>query len=196
MSHSDGPNDFAPSDTTDHRKRWEWRSKYESEAQHQILIDAIYIALLLAAVVACYPVLWLGYPEHWLGLSDEQYGPIRYYGLAWVSGTLGGTLFDLKWLYHSVAKGLWHLDRRLWRLFTPHISGGLSFAVIALVSADAIRLFDSVAVKSSLPTVVGLAFLIGYFSDSAIAKLSEVAETLFGVVRKSKGHPSTIDRQV
>jgi hypothetical protein len=28
--------------------------------------------------------------------------------------------------------------------------------------------------------VVGLAFLVGYFSDSAVAKLTEIANTLFG----------------
>jgi hypothetical protein len=36
--------------------------------------------------------------------------------------------------------------------------------------------------------VIGLGFLVGYFSDSAIAKLTEVAETLFGTVRAKEKH--------
>jgi hypothetical protein len=36
--------------------------------------------------------------------------------------------------------------------------------------------------------VVGLGFLVGYFSDSAIAKLTEIAETLFGTTRAKEKH--------
>jgi hypothetical protein len=109
------------------------------------------------------------------------------YGFAWTGGSLGGVLFDLKWLYHTVARGSWHLDRRLWRIFTPHISGGLSFFVLALVASGGLRIFDSKA-TDSLSLVLGLAFLVGYFSDSAIAKLTEVAETLFGTIRAKEKH--------
>jgi len=185
MSELHNQNNFAPTDTTDFRERLEWHSNYsEPEARLGITIDAAYIGAVFVLVVAFFLILWLGYPKKWFGISDRQYTPIFFYGLAWLSGTLGGTLFDLKWLYHSVAKGWWNLDRRLWRIFTPHISGGLSFAVIALMSAGVIRVFDSAAIKSSYPTVVGIGFLVGYFSDSAIAKLSELADTLFGVLRK------------
>jgi hypothetical protein len=33
-----------------------------------------------------------------------------------------------------------------------------------------------------------LGFLVGYFSDSAIAKLTEIAETLFGTIRAKEKH--------
>ena len=131
--------------------------------------------------------LWLEYPKHILHLSDDKYRPLLKYGFAWTAGTLGGVLFDLKWLYHTVARGLWHLDRRLWRIFTPHISGGLSFFILALVASGGLRIFDSKA-TDSLALVVGLGFLVGYFSDSAIAKLTEVAETLFGTIRAKEKH--------
>jgi hypothetical protein len=131
--------------------------------------------------------LWLELPRVCITISDQKYRPILKYGLAWLGGTLGGTLFDAKWLYHSVAKKLWHLDRRLWRLFTPHISGGLAFAVIALVSSGLFRIFDHTATNSNA-LVVGLSFLVGYFSDSAIAKLTEIAETLFGTTRGKERH--------
>jgi hypothetical protein len=36
--------------------------------------------------------------------------------------------------------------------------------------------------------VVGVAFLTGYFSDSAVAKLTEIADTLFGTTRSKEKH--------
>jgi hypothetical protein len=109
------------------------------------------------------------------------------YALSWGAGTLGGTLFAIKWLYHTVARQLWHMDRRLWRLFTPHISGGLAFGVTALIASGVIRIFDKNA-TNSYALLVGFGFLVGYFSDSAIAKLSEVADTLFGTSRSKEKH--------
>lgn len=174
---------FAPSDPTDGRELLDWKSRYaEPEARRAILLEACYLGILLALVPVALVVLWLEYPKHWFGIQESKYPAIVKFGMAWLTGTLGGTLFDLKWLYHSVARRMWHLDRRLWRIFTPHISGGLSFAVVALVSSGIVRIFDSKAVES-ISLVVGISFLVGYFSDSAIAKLSEVAETLFGASR-------------
>jgi hypothetical protein len=186
MSGSENRVGFAPSDPTDDRKPGEWRSRYEPDARREIRIEGIYLGALLCVVAISILLFWLGYPKQSLHWTSRQYDSILYYGLAWLGGTLGGTLFDLKWLYHSVARGLWNLDRRLWRIFTPHISGALSFAVVALMSAGVIRIFDSESIKSSYPTVVGLSFLIGYFSDNAIAKLSEIATTLFGDVKLGK----------
>jgi len=180
--------DFAPADPTDGRELLDWRSKYtEPGAQRAIRFEACYLAVLLFGVPITIVILWLGQSKHWLGLSDEQYKPFLRYGLAWVGGVLGGTLFDVKWLYHSVARQLWHLDRRLWRLFTPHISGGLAFVVVALISSGVMRVFDRQAVESP-SLVVGISFMVGYFSDSAIAKLSEVSDTLFGASRAKEKH--------
>jgi hypothetical protein len=81
----------------------------------------------------------------------------------------------------------------------------LAFAVVALVSSGIFRVFDSGATNSK-SLVVGVAFLVGYFSDSAVAKLTEIAETLFGAshgkqmqletkkpagVREAKGAPAS-----
>lgn len=174
---------FSQAGPTDNRQPLDWRSKYsEPEAKRGILLEAIYVAFLLFILPVSMLVLWLGYPKNWLHLNDQTYNPVLRYGLAWLAGVLGGTLFDTKWLYHSVARQIWHLDRRLWRFFVPHISGGLAFVVIALIGSGLLRIFDYKAVES-LPMIIGIGFLVGYFSDDSIRKLREVADTLFGTRR-------------
>jgi len=184
---------FAPSDPTDGRELLDWQSRYEPEAWKTIWSEALYLGILLVAAPLGLVVFWLQLPQQLAGLSDEEYAPIRRYSLAWIGGTLGGTLFDVKWLYHTVARGIWSIDRRLWRLFTPHISGGLAFAVVALISSGVFRVFDPQAVNS-LSLVVAVGFIVGYFSDSAVAKLREIAEILFGASRGKEKHREETER--
>src|ERR1051326_3585959 len=147
---------FAPDDPTDGRQLLDWKSRYP-EAQRQIWTDGAYLAVLLISIPALMLAFWVGSPNRWLNLSDERYGSVVKYALAWLGGTLGGTLYDIKWLYHSVARQIWHLDRRLWRIFTPHVSGALAFAMIALISSGILRIFDTQAVQSR-SLVVAVAF--------------------------------------
>lgn len=187
MSARDGSG-FGQSDPTDGRTPYEWKSAYDDPvARKAIRVEAVYLGLLLFGMPLIMLLMWLQYPNRLLKLSDEKYRTLVRYMFSWLAGSLGGVLFALKWLYHTVARGSWHLDRRLWRIFTPHISGGLSFAILALVASGSLRIFDTKAVRA-LPTVVGLGFLVDYFSDSAIAKLTEVADTLFGTVRSKEKH--------
>lgn len=184
---------FGQADPTDGRKRYDWKSKYTDPiAVKEIRKESWYLGILLFGLPIIMTVLWLEYPKYLIHISDQKYRPILKYGFAWTSGTLGGALFDLKWLYHTVARGRWHMDRRLWRIFTPHISGGLSFFVLALIASGGLRIFDSKA-TDSLAVVVGVGSLVGYFSDSAIAKLTEIAETLFGTVRAKEKHDESDD---
>jgi hypothetical protein len=179
---------FGQADPTDGRQPYDWKSKYEDPAaRREMWIEAIYLGALLFLMPFLMILFWLEWPKGLLHLSDERYRPLAKYAFAWTSGTLGGVLFDLKWLYHSVARGSWHIDRRLWRIFTPHISGGLSFFVLALIASGTLRIFDTKATDSH-SLIVGLGFLVGYFSDSAIAKLAEIAETLFGTIRAKEKH--------
>src|SRR5206468_696505 len=106
-------------------------------------------------------VFWLEYPKNLLHIEAPKYDVLMKYGCAWLSGTLGGILYDVKWLYHVVARKLWHMDRRLWRIFTPHISGGLAFAVLALISSGLLKIFDANAVHS-FSLIIGVSFLVGY----------------------------------
>jgi uncharacterized RDD family membrane protein YckC len=193
MTHKGELPPFGQADPTDGRKPLEWESKYtDPAARREIRFEASYLGLLLLCLPLCMSALWLELPKHLLHLSDDKFSPLMKYGLAWVGGTLGGTLYDIKWLYHSVARLSWHMDRRLWRMFAPHISGGLSFAVVALVASGGLRIFDAQATRSPA-LVVGLSFLVGYFSDSAFAKLMEIAETLFGTVRSREKHANGED---
>jgi hypothetical protein len=113
------------------------------------------------------------------GLELQQYAVVSHYAYAWLGGTLGGAVFSIKWLYHTVAKGTWNEDRRLWRIFAPHLSAGLAFAVALLIEGHAITILDR-AVVSESRTVVGLSFLVGYFSDPVLGRLADVAKSLFG----------------
>jgi hypothetical protein len=179
---------FGPSDPSDGRNLWDWESRYSPVATKHILIEAVYLGCLLFITPWLLLAFYCHAPQNaWSHLGTSTQTCVSRYGMAWIGGMLGGTLFALKWLYHVVARGLWNLDRRLWRLFTPHISAGLAFAIVALVASGILRIFDAKAMHSS-SVVVGLAFLVGYFSDSAIAKLTEISDTLFGTSRSKEKH--------
>lgn len=179
---------FAPGDPTDGRGFLEWKSKYPKEARREMWWEAGYLGFLLLAAPVLILLIYGGILNRWLGLDPLQYNKLSLFGTAWIGGLLGGTLFDMKWLYHVVAKKLWHQDRRLWRVFTPHISGGLGFAIVALMSSGIFKIFDRSALESH-SVIVAVSFLVGYFSDSAIGKLTEIAQTLFGVSRAKEIHP-------
>ncbi len=159
-------------------------SRYtERRARIGIAAESAYLALVLVAVPTLLTLIYIR--VYSFGLGGEQYAVASRYAYAWLGGTLGGTLFSVKWLYHSVAHGSWNEDRRLWRLFTPHLSAGLAFAVAVLVDSHVLAIFDN-RVVGDPRTVVGLSFLVGYFSDSVTARLAVIAENLFGSSGRTK----------
>jgi hypothetical protein len=175
---------YAPANPTDGRSIGNWQSRYPVEANIIIKKEAFYVGVLLVLI----PSLLICIHQDFFKLFIIP-DVIKKYSYAWLGGMLGGVLFSIKWLYHSVARFLWNQDRWLWRLFTPHISGALSFSFVILISSGIINIFSPEALNK--PTAVfGLSFLVGYFSDSAIAKLNEVAITLFGSTEKGKKEPS------
>ncbi|MGC2464330.1 MAG: hypothetical protein WA517_03975 [Candidatus Acidiferrum sp.] len=177
---------FAPEDYTDRRKLGDWHSRYDKDALKSIRWEAAYLTLVLGIVVICMFLAWLGTPQKALGLSDQRSAAFTQHALAALSGVFGGVIFAMKWLYHSVAKQLWNIDRRLWRYFIPIIAGSLAFALI-LVTESFGFLDPSLVATNARTTAFG--FLVGLFSDNALAKLAEVAQTLFGPTHK-KGERS------
>jgi hypothetical protein len=178
---------FAPQDLTDGREPLDWATKYpDPTAQKAIAFEKRYVGFLLILIPLCTILVWLRALEFVFGCLPgwaEHSQRINYSVLAWLGGALGGTLFSTKWLYHSVAKQVWHIDRRLWRIFTPPLSGSLAFITFLMISSGMLPIIERKTLDSEV-IALSVGFIVGYFSDSATAKLTEVAETLFGSNRK------------
>ena len=107
--------------------------------------------------------------------------------LKWIAvalaGLVGGTTYDLKWLYHSVGRNTWNRDRLLWRIVVPPISGVVSVFFAFLVQAGFVNLTG--AKPFGWYAALGLGFLFGYFSDNVIAYLYRTSSRLFGATEPS-----------
>lgn len=185
---------FAPDDLTDGRTleevptgtRLPWTSKYsEKAARNAIWREAGYLVGLL--IVAAVGTLFLFASTDFtaLPLPPEDDDKLRDYFYLALGGLAGGAVFAMKWLYHVVGHGSWHSDRLLWRLFVPLNSATFAFAFGTLVKSELVALFNSASLTGA--GAWGFGFLVGYFSDTAIAKLAEVATTLFGTSEHHSG---------
>jgi hypothetical protein len=172
--------DFAPHDLTDGREEDEWKSRYNDKwCRFQICAEALYLAVLLYGAAFLLLLIWVGTPQDWLGVSDGRYATFQVYAYAWFGGLLGGTLFAVKWLYHSVGKGYWNADRLPWRVFTPHLSGAFSLGLIAVITSSIFEVLNQDLLRRGA-AVVGISLILGYFSDFTVARLYRVAENLLG----------------
>ena len=175
---------FAPHDPLDGRLEGNWKTRYPPKVHRHIAWEAIYLAGqgLVFLVLAAFAWMFArGFAPEWLvSTGNRSFLQVLGMGaLAFLGGALGGTLYALKWLYHSVAKAIWNLDRRLWRLFTPWISGLLGLIVVALIAGNVVTVFRAESMRQP-STVFGVAALVGLFSDITLGKLNEVAKALFG----------------
>lgn len=100
-----------------------------------------------------------------------------------LSGLLGGSVFSLKWLYHSIANGIWNRDRFLWRFGVPLIGGVLGVFVTFVTSRTVGVAFDAASLDSvDFYVRCGFAFLIGIFADGVVAFLERLARRIFGTL--------------
>jgi hypothetical protein len=182
--------DWAPHDYTDGRQKGNWETKYPEKAKKWIRIEAAYLVLLffasLGALFYILDQLCRLPAEQMAAASDvaQNCPPFFAYAGALVTGILGGCCYGIKWMYHSVAKQIWHEDRRLWRLLTPPLSGVVALFTIFLISSGLLQIFDRAFMQRPI-AIIALSFVVGYFSDKALAKMAELADTLFG--RTDKG---------
>lgn len=175
-----------PNDETDGKAENEWQSRYPIEARREIRLETLYVVIVLFASLAGLLAIWDGALSNWVACSSCKDATLRKYAYFFDSGVFGGTLFGGKYLYHVVARGFWHQDRRLWRILSPWLAGSLALAIGTLMDAG----FLGLAVKRSSPAVyVSLGFITGYFGDKALAKMSEIADVIFGVRHPSLPKP-------
>lgn len=178
-------------DLTDGRAQGDWRSRYDASAWVQIVAELVYLAVLLLVVSAA--ILYAGMcitatPRNQTTLQIPLLGitihrEILQWCLVVLSGMVGGIVFDLKWLYHSVAKQMWSRDRVLWRIIVPFVSGIVSVFLAFIVLSGLIPLIRTEAFRTTY-FALGFGFLFGYFSDNVIAALQNFAKTYIGVTKQ------------
>ncbi|MCD9031749.1 hypothetical protein LDO32_08430 [Luteimonas sp. Y-2-2-4F] len=163
----------------DERKQFYWKSRWPPDAVRQIYFEATYVVGIFVASLVGILLTWRG-DIFWLA-GCEQCNPstLRRYAYLFFSGVMGGSLFGLKYLYKVVARGWWNVDRRLWRLFSPWLAGGIAFGFGALAAAGLFGFTMGAAPGGA--SFVSLGFIAGYFADSASRKMQEIANTLFGL---------------
>lgn len=175
-------------DYTDGRAPYDWQSKFPEEARKHICREALILAIALVISI-CATSVALAFSGSSCLLAFPTLGPnvsasidVRMIAL-FCCGAVGGTTFSIKWLIHAVARGSWHLDRRLWRLFVPLVGGVYACAVLTLLDSGMI-LGRAGDVSRGIASAASMGFLIGYFSDGVSGLLTNIANAVFGTIRE------------
>jgi hypothetical protein len=189
-SESQALDSLDPLDDSDGRDLYSPHSKYPPGAIRQQRKEGYYVGAILIACLVFLSLVGLGVLHsalRALGIDDEICVAANRYALLAGAGLLGGTVYGGKWLYHAVAKGLWHEDRKLWRYLSPWISLGTTIGIGALIEAGFMH--DPVGNVDHFTAgkIIGLGFLIGYLSDRFLAKMKELTEVLFGTSEHHDG---------
>lgn len=160
---------------TDGRECKDWKSRYDEIALGHISWEKKYLLALMIAMASVSIIIGVIILSEFIDNKFIMSSKVHSYFYAWVGGTFGGIVFAGKWLYHTVARGFWNIDRRLWRILTPHLSGLLALFIVVIFSSDIFNEAQTYSIHKSC----GIGFLVGYFSDNAIGKLSELANVFF-----------------
>ena len=86
------------------------------------------------------------------------------------------------------------MDRRPWRGLAPLVSGVLGVVFVWMIDSELLSIFNGNSIERT-PVILTVGFLVGYFSDRALAKMSEVATVLFGPAKQSEGTLKTKDEK-
>lgn len=159
---------------TDGRLPGDWQPRYEGEAKKQIRHEGWYVAVSAVGYVALISAVAFSANYSIWGMHPSIIKSFAPQVLAYLGGCLGGTMFAMKWLYHSVAKNSWNADRRYWRYFTPILSGGGALCVVLLSSSGVMPLFGPEIVRSETGAL-GISIVLGYFSDRVFSALEGFA---------------------
>lgn len=169
----------AMSGKTDERPQGHWASRYPDKIVRRTQkIEAIYLVLL---VFVSFTVIFFNYTgiiENWFNIPEDKQLHLSRMITCVTCGLLGGTIFDMKWFYKSIAHGYWNIDRIYWRIFTPIISLSFAFCLASIFS-------DNIIIHGDGFSAATLGFLAGYFSDEAVGKMAEVAKVLFNTGKKT-----------
>lgn len=172
-------------DYTDGRALYDWQSRFPEQACKHIRCEAIFLtSILLLLISLCGAALVLSGSTYTLNLAPNvsaNFDPRVI--VIFLCGAVGGTTFSIKWLIHAVAKGNWHLDRRLWRMFVPLVGGVYACAVLTLLDSGVILGHGANATRG-VAAAAAMGFLIGYFSDGVSGLLTNIANAVFGTVRE------------
>lgn len=180
----DGVPVWNSADPTDGRNRYQFKSQYPNLIRLQIGCESIYLLLLL--YYSFCGIIWIldhNFILYPFALTFDSLSPSLQQFLAFaIAGLIGGAMFGLKYLYHVVGRGWWHQDRRIWRLFSPWLAASLAAILGILFESGIVGL--AIATKSGQTnpyvTFLGVGFITGYFADTALAKLQELAKVIFG----------------
>lgn len=174
---------FSANDPTDGRIGYNFKSGYPYWTRVQIAAEGIYLFLII--LISIYLIFWV-YAGNWMfyltsvqfDTLSEQLKKIAPFPIA---GLIGGAMFGLKYLYRVAARGWWHEDRRIWRICSPWLSAALALMVGIMLDGGLLGLsYSKGEAGDPLSTFLSVGFITGYFADSALAKLQEIANVVFG----------------
>jgi hypothetical protein len=173
-------------DLTDDRPDGDFRTRYPLQCWIQICIELVYLIVILLTCLLGLLVAADSYSPTQPGIFIIGYNSTvsndvaRWLALS-IAGMIGGAVFDLKWLYHSVAWKKWNHDRIIWRLIVPLNSAAVSLFFGLLLSSGLVP-FVMRDTFENMFAILGGGFVFGYFSDSILAALQNFARRLFGTL--------------
>ncbi|WP_195820669.1 hypothetical protein [Roseobacter sp. MH60115] len=179
-------------DYDDGRETGDWTSRYKTRAWVQIVFEFI---LLFFYLIAANYLLIESITEKPEENTREGFIYSALFGVyiaeekaKWIAlalaGFVGGAVFDLKWMYHSVAKGIWNIDRCLWRIIVPFNSAMVSLFTGFLFASGVIPFLKNESFEN-IYVLLGFGFVFGYFSDNILAALQNLAKKAFGTLDDS-----------